>query len=50
MNKFILIILCLILTSCSSLRDPTDEELDKFKKESDCSDLRTMVEETILNF
>lgn len=50
MNKFILILLCLILTSCASLRDPTEEELEQFKEESSRSDLRTMVQETAMDF
>lgn len=50
MNKFIFISLCLILTSCASLRDPTEEELEQFKEESSCSDLRTMVGETAMDF
>jgi hypothetical protein len=50
MNKFVFISLCLILTSCASLRDPTEEELEDFKKESDRSDLRTMVQETAMDF
>jgi hypothetical protein len=50
MNKFILILLCLILTSCASFREPTEEELEEFKKESSRSDLRTMVQETAMDF
>lgn len=50
MNKLILISLCLILTGCASLRNPTEEELEEFKKESSRSDLRTMVQETAMDF
>jgi len=50
MNKFILISLCFILTSCASLSDQTEEELEEFKKESSRSDLRTMAAETVINF
>lgn len=43
-------LLCLILTGCASLRNPTEEELEEFKKESSLSDLRTMVEEIAMDF
>jgi hypothetical protein len=49
-NKFILILMCLIFTSCASLRNPTEEELEEFKKESSLSNLRTMVGETAMDF
>lgn len=50
MSKFILILSCLILTSCTSVRNPTEEELEDFRKESSRSDLRDMVKETVMNF
>ena len=50
MNKFILILLCFILTSCASVRNPTEEELEDFNKESSRSDLRDMVKETAMDF
>lgn len=49
-KNFIIILLFLILTGCASLRDPSEEELEEFRKESDRSDLRKMVEETALEF
>jgi hypothetical protein len=50
MSKFVLILLCLVLTSCASVRNPTEEELEDFRKESSRSDLRDMVKETIMDF
>lgn len=50
MNKLILISLCFILTGCVSSRNLTEEELEKFKKESSLSDLKTMVGETAMDF
>lgn len=50
MNKFILILSCLILTSCASVRNPTQEELEDFNQESSRSDLRNMVKETVMDF
>lgn len=50
MNKFILILSCLILTSCASVRNLTEEELEEFNKESSRSDLKTMVGETAMDF
>ena len=50
MNKFILLLLCFTVVGCASLRDPSEEELEEFKKKSDRSDLRTMVEKNAMEF
>jgi len=45
-----ILLCCVILSNCASLRNPNEDELEKFKRESDCSDLRKMVEETAMEF
>jgi hypothetical protein len=42
--------LCLILTSCASVKNPTEEELEDLKKECDRSDLRKIIQETAISF